>query len=103
MARFFLEEVRLCLPFFPDELCWREAFEGLEPSGVVVGVDEQIKVSAQLLVVIVMVAFDGGLLDRPVHGLDLTICPRVVGFGQAGLSVPSSFASQIISKWLFRE
>ena len=50
MARFLIEEFRLCLPFFPDELCGCEALEGLEPSGVVIGVDEQIKVSAQLVV-----------------------------------------------------
>lgn len=26
-------------------------------------------------------AFDGGVLDCSVHPLDLTICPRMVGFG----------------------
>ena len=101
MTRFFVEEFRLCLPFFPDELCWREAFEGLEPSGVVVGVDEQIKVSAQVIVVIVVIAFDRGLLDRAVHALDLAairensppdcflvlMAPRMVGFGQAMLDL----------------
>ena len=33
---------------------------------MVVGVDEQIKVSAQLIVVIVEIPFDGGFLDRAV-------------------------------------
>ena len=47
------------------------SLEGLESSGVVVGVYEQIKVSAQLFVVVIMVAFDGGFLDCPVHALDL--------------------------------
>ena len=83
MARFFEEDFRLCLPFLPDELCWSEALEGFESSGVVVGVDEQIKVSAQLVVVLIEIAFDGGFLDRSVHALDLAIRPRMVGFGQA--------------------
>jgi hypothetical protein len=85
VARFFLEEFPLCVPSFSDELCWRESFEGLEPSGAVVGFDEQIQVSAPQVVVIVEIAFDCGLVDRPVHALDLTIRPRVVGFGQAVL------------------
>ena len=58
MARFFVEELRLFLPFLPDELCWCEAVEGLEPSGVGIGVDKQIKVSAQLVVVLTEGAFD---------------------------------------------
>jgi hypothetical protein len=83
VARFIVEYLRLFLPFLPDELCWCEALEGLEPSGVVVTVDEQIKVSAQLVVVLIEIAFDGGFLDRPVHALDLAIRARMVGFGQA--------------------
>ena len=82
MARFFEEEFRLCLPFLPDELCW---LGGLEPSGVVEGVEEQIKLSARLLVVIVEIPLDGGSLDRSVHALDLTIRPRVVGRRSGGL------------------
>jgi hypothetical protein len=86
---------------FPNELCWCEAFERLEPSGVIVGIDEQIEMSAQLVVVIVEVSFDGSLLDRPVHTLDLAAfrgkgpldlflipqAPRVIGFGQAMLDL----------------
>ena len=66
---------------------------------MVVGIYEQIKVSAQLFVVVIMVAFDGGFLDCPVHALDLAairensppycflilLAPRMVGFGQAVL------------------
>ena len=39
----------------------------------------------ELVVVLVVVAFDGGFLDGPVHPLDLPIRPRMVGFGQAML------------------
>ena len=31
---------------------------------------------------IVMVAFDGGLLDRSVHSLDLAVGPWMPGFGE---------------------
>ena len=57
---------------------------------MVVGIYEQIKVSAQLFVVIIMVAFDGGFLDCPVHALDLAVRPRMVGFGQAVLDFVGS-------------
>ena len=30
-----------------------------------------------------MVAFDSGLFERPVHSLDLSICPRMIHFGEA--------------------
>lgn len=54
---------------------------------MIVGIDEQIEVSAQFVVVIVEVSFDGSFLDRPVHTLDLAIRPRVIGFGQAMLNL----------------
>lgn len=39
--------------------------------------------SAQLLVVIEMEAFNCDLFDDPVHPLDLAVGPRVFGFCQA--------------------
>lgn len=41
--------------------------------------------AAELIVPAVVVALDGGLLERPVHSLDLAVRPRVVGLGQAVL------------------
>jgi len=38
--------------------------------------------AAELIVAVVVIAFDGCLLDRPVHPLDLAICPEVLGLGQ---------------------
>ena len=38
---------------------------------MVVGIDEQIEVAAELLVIVIVVALDRGFLDRPVHSLDL--------------------------------
>ena len=77
------------------------AFGGLRPAGVVVGVDEQIEVSAQLFVVAVVVTLDRRPLDRPVYLPDLAApredglpdhllileAPRVVRFGQAVLDL----------------
>ena len=42
---------------------------------------------AELVVAGVVVALDGGFLERPVHPLDLTVRPRVVRLGQAALDV----------------
>ena len=67
-------------------------------SGAVVGIHEQIKVSAQPLVVKV-VALNGSFLDCALHALDLSaiwensppycllilLAPRMIGFGQAML------------------
>jgi hypothetical protein len=36
----------------------------------------------ELIVALIVVAFDSGVLDRPVHPLDLTIGPRVPRLGQ---------------------
>ena len=45
------------------------AFEGLQVPGVVVGVEKQLEVPAQLLVSVVAVALDCGVLDgAPING-----------------------------------
>ena len=86
MARLSYECFRCCLPLFPYELRWREPLECFEPSRVVVGVDEERKVCPELVMVVVVVAFDvqreNDLLDRflvrftffdrAVHALHLT-------------------------------
>ena len=66
-------------------LVGREAAQGLQPTGMVVGVDEQLQVRPELVVGVVVVALDCGVLDGAVHPLDLTVGPRMVGFGQAML------------------
>ena len=72
---------------FADELVGREAFEGLQPSPEVVGADEVSQVISQLVVVVVVEAFDGRLLDHPVHSFDLTIRPGVLDLGQPVLNL----------------
>lgn len=82
MAWIKLESFRVGSPAFADELVWCESFECLEPAGEVVGIDEVAQVGAQLVVVVVMIAFDGGVLNGSVHSLDLTISPGMVWLGQ---------------------
>ncbi len=50
--------------------------------------------AAKLIVAVVMEAFDGGVLDRSVHALDLAVGPRVVGLGQTVLD-PIRFADHV--------
>src|SRR5271156_316438 len=79
------ESFGLFCPCFGDELVGRQALEGLQSSGEVVSVDEVCEVGLQLLVCVVVVAFDGRFLDRAVHSLDLSVGPGMVDFGEAML------------------
>src|SRR5712671_7543746 len=58
-----LESFGLDCPLLADELVGREAVEGFEPSSEIVGVEEVGEVAAQLVVVVVVIPFDGRLLD----------------------------------------
>jgi hypothetical protein len=51
---------------------------------VIVTVREELKMRAELIVAAVVVAFDGGFLERPVHPLDLPV--RSVNEGAAVLT-----------------
>jgi hypothetical protein len=57
----------------------------LEATGEVVGGDEVVELSPQLIVAVVVEALDCGLLDGPVHSLDLTIRSRMIDLGEAVL------------------
>ena len=58
---------------YPEDVCvWRETLEGLEATGEAVGRDEVVKMTAQLVMAVVVEAFDGRPLmvrssARPVH------------------------------------
>ena len=82
MERLEFESFWLGSPAFADVFVRREALQGLQPSSVVVGVDEVGEVSFELIVSIVMVALDGRFLDRAVHALDLAIGPGMLDLGQ---------------------
>ena len=50
--------------------------------------------AAELFVVVIVEAFDGGILDRAVHPFDLAIGPGVLDLGQAVLD-PVLFAAHV--------
>jgi hypothetical protein len=78
------EASRLLCPGFANELVGREAAERLEAAGVVVGIQEQLEVRPELVMAVVVVAPDR-ILERAVHPLNLSVCPRVPRLGQAML------------------
>jgi hypothetical protein len=52
---------------------------------MIIGVYEDLEMVSKLVMTIVMVAFDGGVLDGAVHPLDLAVGPRVVRLCQSVL------------------
>ena len=58
-------------PLFPDELVGREAFEGLQSSPEVAGADDVGEMTAKLVVVVAVEAFDRRFPDRAVHPFNL--------------------------------
>ena len=74
--------------FFPDTshvLVRSEATEHLQSTSVIVGIDEELKMLPKLVVAGIVVALDGGILDRAIHPFHLAIGPRMVGLGQSML------------------
>ena len=53
---------------------------------------------SQLIVGFVVEPFHRGVLDRAVHPLDLTVGPRMVGFGEAMLD-PVGLADHVEAHW----
>ena len=70
-------------PYFADIFIGCEALESLQTPCVIVGIYEVREMAAKLVVVVVVVAFDGGLFDGAVHALDLTVRPGVRDLCQA--------------------
>lgn len=58
-------------PPFANELIWCETFERPEATAEIVSVDDILEVSAQLVVVVVVEALDGCVLDGAAHPFDL--------------------------------
>jgi hypothetical protein len=69
-------------------------FEGCEPAHIIVGIDEVVKVSVELLMALVIRAFDGGVLNRPVHAFNLAIRSGMLDLGEAVLD-PTCVASHV--------
>ena len=86
MDRIESESFWLFCPHFGDEFVWREALQGYETPAVIVSADEVREVALELRVAVVVIALDGGFLDRAVHTFDLTIGPRMPDLGQLVLN-----------------
>ena len=85
MDRIQDESVWLGCPDLADVFVKREPSEGLEPPREIVSGYEVGEMDAELVVVVVMEALDGRVLDRAVHPLDLASRPRVVWLREAML------------------
>ncbi len=68
----------LACPLFADEFVRGKVFEGLEPSGKIMGIDEIGEVVSQLGVIVIVESFDGRLLDGSVHALYLPVRPGML-------------------------
>jgi hypothetical protein len=72
-------------PDFADVFERRKPSQGLQPARVIVGVDEVSEAPPGLVVVVIVVALHGRLLDGSVHPLDLAVRPGMFRFRQATL------------------
>lgn len=71
MGRIESKSVWVCIQSLQRHSWGREALEGLESSGEVVGPKEVCQVRFELLMGVVEVAFDGSTLDDSVHAVGL--------------------------------
>ena len=69
------------------------------PTGEIIGRYEVCEVHPQLVVAPVVKAFDGRLLNRAVHSLDLTVGPRIGLVSRCSMSL----ASEIMTKRICRD
>ncbi len=79
--------------FCPDgtyELVGSKPFESLKPSSEVVGIDEVGQMLSEVLVGLIIEAFDGCVFNGAVHPLDLSIRPRMTRLGEAMFNVEFS-------------
>ena len=82
MGRIGKKTVGVLLPLLTDEFKGRKSFQRLEALGRIVCHQESRQMLTKLLMGIVVVAIDRRLFEGAVHALHLSICPRMVGFGQ---------------------
>lgn len=75
------------LPAFDDVFIGCESLECFESFCEVVDIQEVVQMFSELLVIFIIIAFDGGLFSCSVHAFDLTIRPRMIWFCQAVLGI----------------
>ena len=77
-----IESLGLGCPGFADGFVGREAFEGLQSAAKITGVDEVGEVASELIMSLVMEAFDGCVLVRSVHAFHSAFGPKMTWLGQ---------------------
>lgn len=96
-------------PHFADVFEGGESLEGLQPPPISVGVNEVLEMRGQLGMADIMVSFDGGLPDRPVHPFDLPVGPSchsslnafardLISSQRSRIEIPSQDQSLAISR-----
>lgn len=65
-----------------DELIGSKTGQGFEAFSEVVSIEEGGEVISELGMVVIMISSHGGVFECAVHAFDLSVGPRVVGFGQ---------------------
>jgi len=79
MVRTWCEADRVGLPCLANCFVERDTSKGLEPAAEGGGGDKVAEVLPKLVVSVVVIAFDGGGLERAVLPFDLTIGPGIFG------------------------
>ena len=82
MGRVEPEALRLFCPCFTDGFVGGETLEGLQSASEVISSDEGVEVASELVVAVVMEAFDRRLLDGAVHAFDLGVGPWLPWFSE---------------------
>ncbi len=71
------------LPAFDDVFIRSGSSQGFEPAWRSYRHSESVEMFSQLLMIVVMIAFDGCFFESTVHALDLAIGPGMIGPDQA--------------------
>ncbi len=81
------ESFGLVCPCFANGFVGCEALERLQPARKIISGHKVFEMNCELRMIVIVVTFDGRLLDGAVHSLDLPVGPRMFGFGQAMVDV----------------
>lgn len=94
--RIYSESLRLGCPDFADVFVRGETLQGLEALAELVSIYEVNKMGFELLVAVVVLAFDGGVLDRSFDAFDLAIYPGMFDLGQPVFEIGASYLADQI-------
>jgi hypothetical protein len=86
MVRIVSKAFRRFLPALTDIFIRRKPSEGFESLGEIIGHQEGVEMLFQVLMRLVIVAFDRGFFECTVHALSLPMGPGMMRFGEAMLN-----------------